>query len=52
MVQWLRLSAANAGGVGFISGQGSKIPHAMWPKRLKYIYICIQVKLEGSAQRQ
>ena len=39
MVQWLRLSAANAGGVGFISGQGSKIPHAMWPKRLKYIYV-------------
>ena len=39
MVQWLRLSAANAGGMGFDSGQGSKIPHAKWPKRLKYIYI-------------
>ena len=27
MVQWLRLHAANAGDVGLIPGQGTKIPH-------------------------
>ena len=27
-VQWLRLHAANAGGVGLIPGRGPKIPHA------------------------
>ena len=41
-VQWLRLYASNAGGVGSIPGQGTKIPHAMWPKdksksKIKYI---------------
>ena len=29
MVQWLRLHAINAEGVGSIPGQGIKIPHAM-----------------------
>ena len=29
VVQWLRLCADNAGGVGLIPGQGIKIPHAM-----------------------
>ena len=28
MVQWLRLRASNARGVGSIPGQGTKIPHA------------------------
>ena len=28
MVQWLRLQAANAAGMGLIPGQGTKIPHA------------------------
>ena len=29
-VQWLRLCALNAGGMGLIPGQGTKIPHAAW----------------------
>ena len=29
VVQWLRLHAVNAEGVGSIPGQGTKIPHAM-----------------------
>ena len=28
MVQWLRLCASTAGGMGLIPGQGTKIPHA------------------------
>ena len=28
VVQWLRLHASNAGGVGLIPGRGTKIPHA------------------------
>ena len=32
MVRWLRRCASNAGSVGLISGQGAKIPHALWPK--------------------
>ena len=28
VVQWLRLCASNAGGVGLIPGQGTRIPHA------------------------
>ena len=28
VVQWLRLRAFNAGGVGLIPGRGTKIPHA------------------------
>ena len=28
IVQWLRLQASNAGGVGSIHSQGTKIPHA------------------------
>ena len=30
VVQWLRLRTSNAGDVGSISGQGTKIPHAAW----------------------
>ena len=29
MVQWLRLHASTAGGMGSIPGQGTKIPHAL-----------------------
>ena len=32
MVQWLRPMPSNAGGVGSIPGQGTKIPHASGPK--------------------
>ena len=34
VVQWLRLCASNAGGAGFITGQGTQILHAVWPKIL------------------
>ena len=34
-VQWLRFRTSNAGGVGSIPGQGTKIPHAAWPKEKK-----------------
>ena len=30
VVQWLRLHASNAGTVGSIPGQGTKIPYAVW----------------------
>ena len=30
MVQWLGLCPSNAGGVGSIPGQGTKIPHVLW----------------------
>ena len=30
MVQWLRLRASTARGMGSIPGQGSKIPHGAW----------------------
>ena len=32
-VQWLRLCTSISGGVGVIPGQGTRVPHAMWPKR-------------------
>ena len=32
-VQWLRLCTSTSGGVGLIPGQGTRVPHAMWPKR-------------------
>ena len=35
--QWLRLHAFSAGGVGSIPGRGTKIPHAVWPKKKKKI---------------
>ena len=30
MVQWLRLHTFNAGNMGLIPGQGTKIPHVTW----------------------
>ena len=32
-VQWLRLCVSNAGAVGSIPGWGTKIPHAVRPKK-------------------
>ena len=34
-VQWLRLCAFTAGGVGLIPGQGNKISYATQPKKKK-----------------
>ena len=34
MVQWLRHRAPSAGSTGLIPGQGTKFPHAAWPKKL------------------
>ena len=33
LVQWLRLHASTARGVGLMPGQGTKILHAMQPKK-------------------
>ena len=35
-IQWLRFCASNAGGMGSIPGQGTKIPHATGPKKSSY----------------
>ena len=35
VVWWLRLCASAAGGTGSIPGQGTKLPHAMQPKKNK-----------------
>ena len=35
VVQWSRVYASNAVGVGVIPGQGTKIPHATRPKKKK-----------------
>lgn len=35
IVQWLRLRDSNPGGMGSIPGQGSRVPHAVWPEQLK-----------------
>ena len=35
LVQWLRLLASTAGGMGLIPGQGTKIPHILQPKKKK-----------------
>ena len=46
VVQWLRLHASNAGGMGLIPGQGTKIPHATLfsQKNLKTIVIIKKIK--------
>ena len=51
-VQWLRLHASNAGGVGSIPCQGTKIPHAVWRggKKIKnkiYLSIYLFIYLFG-----
>ena len=37
VIRWLRLHVSNAGGMGSIPDQGTKIPHAVgvWPKKKK-----------------
>ena len=35
VVQWLELSGSTAGGPGSIPGWGTKIPHALQPKKKK-----------------
>ena len=55
MVQWLRLRASNAWGVGSIPGQGTKIPHATRhgqnkkEKKIKEYNIHIHTKYWGKA---
>ena len=36
MVQWLKFQAPNAGGMGLIPGQGTKIPHAAGQIKTKF----------------
>ena len=46
VVQWLRLHASRARGVGLTPGWGTKIPHATWPKNLKNEYIKRVIKMQ------
>ena len=39
VVQWLRLHASNAGGMGSIPGQEIKIPHASRPKKIFFFFL-------------
>ena len=58
VVEWLRLCAANAGGMGLNPGQGTKIPQATWCSQKKRrltntpepleAYIVPLLKLENS----
>ena len=48
MVQWLRLHASTAGGMGLIPGRGTKISQAVWcgqEKKLIMIIIIMAVNL-------
>ena len=38
MVQWLRLWVSNAGSMGSISGQRTKIPHAVQCGQIKKLF--------------
>ena len=42
VAQWLRLRASKAGDAGLIPGQGTKIPHATWPKKKRLSFIKVQ----------
>lgn len=33
-IQWLSLCVSNAGGTGSVSSWETKIPHALWPKKI------------------
>ena len=46
MIQWLRLRTSNAGNMGSISGQGTKIPHTLLPKKKKKVHIVGDVTKE------
>ena len=52
-VQWLRLCISNAEDTGLIPGQGTKIPHAMWPKKRgekeEMLSLCFESCLHGFA---
>ena len=39
MVQWLRLYASNAMGMGLIPGQGNKIPQALQQEKILELHI-------------
>ena len=39
-VQWLRLHTSNARDAGSNTGGGTKIPHAVWPKKKKKVLFC------------
>ena len=48
MVQWLRLRTPNAGGMDFIPGRGTKIPHAaqrdqkkIWNNEITLFITCV-----------
>ena len=47
VVQWLRLRALNAEGMGSIPGWGTKNPHAMRPKSENLFFRLSQVALAG-----
>ena len=40
VVHWLRLCASSAGGTGSISGWGTNIPYALWPKKNFFFNVC------------
>ena len=42
-VQWLRLYASNVGSAGLIPGQGTKIPHAVPPKKIFLKAECLRI---------
>ena len=41
MVEWLRLQAFTAGGMGLKPGWGTKIPHAQWGSQKKKSGSCL-----------
>ena len=47
MVQWLKSCISTAGGVGLISGQGTKIPHATKKKKKKIRKKKVKKNLHG-----
>ena len=50
VVQWLRLQASKAGGIGSIPNQGTKIPHAVWCSQKKknffFLRFIFKVRIE------
>ena len=49
VVQWLRLQASKAGGIGSIPNQGTKIPHAVWcgqKKKILFLRFIFKVTIE------
>ena len=50
-VQWLRLLPCTAEGKGSIAGWGTKIPHAMPPKKKNFFYKEMRDEFEMRALR-